>query len=151
MLSQRWINLLAKLQFKNYHIANIEYKFNYLHSEENNEETFKLGLDYKIEPINDDYSEAWVHLIFTTGDKELKNNSLYINVEIVGLFEINTENQSVNDNIDFLTINANAILFPYLRSLVSEVTSKGNESPIILPTINVVSFIKEQRKKEEGF
>lgn len=40
-------------------------------------------------------------------------------------------------------VNGVTILFPYLRSLVSDLTSKGSEPPIILPTINVAEMVKD--------
>ncbi|HDV6065568.1 TPA: protein-export chaperone SecB, partial [Staphylococcus pseudintermedius] len=39
-----------------------------------------------------------------------------------------------------------AILFPYLRSLISDVTSKGSRAPIILPPINVHEFLDNAEK-----
>jgi len=42
-------------------------------------------------------------------------------------------------------------LFPYLRSIVSDITSKGSDTPIILPTINIVALfnkLKEEKLNE---
>lgn len=54
---------------------------------------------------------------------------------MVGFFEEESE------GID-LSANAVAILFPYVRSLISDLTSKGSDDPIILPPINVNSMLE---------
>ena len=41
---------------------------------------------------------------------------------------------------DFFYGNSIAILFPYIRSMVSTVTLQANVRPLILPTLNLVSL-----------
>lgn len=57
-----------------------------------------------------------------------------ISAEIVGLFE------STEQWISKWERNALSILFPYLRSVVSTITSLSGHEPIILPTININSL-----------
>ena len=44
--------------------------------------------------------------------------------------------------------NATAILFPYLRSTLSMLTTSANDLPIFLPTMNIVRLFEEQEKKK---
>ena len=48
---------------------------------------------------------------------------------------------------DFLTINAPAIAFPYVRSYISNLTLQSGFSPIILPSVNFVKLAKKISNK----
>ena len=49
-----------------------------------------------------------------------------------------------------LEVNGTAILFPYLRSIITTITSSMGIQPIILPTMNIVKMIKEKKNKNVG-
>jgi len=65
-------------------------------------------------------------------------------VRIIGFFHYNVEEA---DNIDFekyLKINSIAILFPYIRSLVSDITGKSNIYPnYIIQVFNIAEMLSE--------
>ena len=83
-----------------------------------------------------------VNLWHTIGDQ---NTDYKISVEINGQFEIN-EHWDPSWETNML-----AILFPYLRSIVSTVTSMTGREPIIIPTINIANaFRSESDKKIDG-
>lgn len=59
-----------------------------------------------------------------------------VTVEITGYFKINTD-----ENVqEYLRVNGTAILFPYLRTFISVITSLDNSDAIVIPTINTNSF-----------
>ncbi|HDR7484752.1 TPA: protein-export chaperone SecB [Bacillus pacificus] len=66
-------------------------------------------------------------------------------VGIRGYFEL-IENIHTNGEelMRFLLTNGSAILFPYLRSILTDVTSKSDHNPIILPTLNFQRLIEKQ-------
>ena len=64
--------------------------------------------------------------------EEEENHPFLMNLVIRGFFEISERK--------FL-INAFAILFPYLRSVITDIT-KASLIPIILPTINVQNLLE---------
>ncbi len=72
----------------------------------------------------------------------LEDAPFSMNVEISGFFELAGE-----DDITRYEANAIAIMYPYLRAIVSTYTASANVSPVILPAINVNAMLK--RKKEE--
>ncbi len=46
---------------------------------------------------------------------------------------------------DYLTTSAIAILFPYLRSVIADVTARSNEFPVLnLPVANISKMLVEQ-------
>jgi len=63
-----------------------------------------------------------------------QSGSIKIEVDIVGSF-IFTEDVSVPEM--FAKVNAPAILFPYIRSYVTAMTSRAGLAPIVLPTFNM--------------
>ena len=66
-------------------------------------------------------------------------------VKIVGLFEVDKEIDT-DTRKDFAERNSIAILFPYLRALVSVYSSNANIGNLILPPINVVKYLENKRK-----
>lgn len=139
--------MLAKLQFLDYFVTDIEYKFNPMFTS-SDDEKLSPEFGYEIKMNEEDPTEALVYLSISIGEKNLKENSVYVSVTIVGHFKaFNVEDQEELEY--YFTHNTLAILYPYLRSLVSEITSKGSEAPIILPTLNIVSLIHEMKSQKE--
>lgn len=131
----------AALQFKNYHVLETVYKFNPFFSGEEKFEEPKLLFKLDVEP--DTLKQAIIGLGVEIGEKSLKHTPYYLTAKIMGIFEIENEGLSEKQILSYYKLNGVAILFPYLRSLVSDLSSKGNEAPIILPTVNVAAMIKE--------
>jgi preprotein translocase subunit SecB len=64
------------------------------------------------------------------------DNGVSISLEYMGLFETEVEITEEFQQGKFVTINAPAIIFPYLRSFVTTFTVNAGLNPVILPTIN---------------
>jgi preprotein translocase subunit SecB len=75
-----------------------------------------------------------------------KGDSAYVNVEALGTysFEDDLEDSMLSN---FFYLNAPAILFPYLRSYISTLTTLSGIPPINLPTLNLVGFREQLKKK----
>jgi preprotein translocase subunit SecB len=48
---------------------------------------------------------------------------------------------------EIMEINGTAILFPYLRAVVTQLTAAANLPPVYLPTINLFEMFKAQENK----
>ena len=46
--------------------------------------------------------------------------------------------------------NGIAILYPYLRSIVTDASRMANVAPVILPTMNVALYLKGKKKKSSS-
>lgn len=66
-----------------------------------------------------------------------------VKAEVLGYFTLKNEEANVPD---FLTRNAPAILFPYVRAYVSLLTSLSGKGTINLPTLNLSGLEGELRK-----
>lgn len=124
------------IELNNYRITNIEYttfetqeELNYF-EDENGTISATVG-------TTEDNKEARIVLSTTIlkSDEE-QMDFKKVTVEITGYFKINTD-----ENVqEYLRVNGTAILFPYLRTFISVITSLDNSDAIVIPTINTNSF-----------
>lgn len=97
------------------------------HVEENPElRKYKVSLDSRI----------------VSNDSDVVN----IRIKIYGIFSCQCEDQNIKDQL--LSKNAVAILFPYLRSQISMVTTQPYSAPIVIPAININALFDEAKKQE---
>lgn len=140
-------NIESALRFIDYFINKIEFY--------NNEdfEEMPVSIDFsitrKIEYINDEDNTFLVTLDIRIFENASENNYPFsMNISITGIFEIDDNN--VKDKENFAEVNSIAILFPYLRSIVSTYTANANVQPLILPPINVVRMIQEDKESDSS-
>ena len=134
---------MASLIFKDYIVDKMYFKANPNYKEEENGIT--INPDISVEISND--NEIAIVKIDADINEDLDNPVYQVSVTIIGVFEFN---QKEADEIKFdelLISNAIAILYPYLRSLVSELTNKSNNYPNFnLPVMNIVQMLKDNDK-----
>jgi preprotein translocase subunit SecB len=68
----------------------------------------------------------------------IEDDNKYLNIQIVasGLFEFD-KNLTDLEKQAFFSVNAPAILFPYVRAYITTLTSLSGIKPVILPTLNM--------------
>lgn len=72
-----------------------------------------------------------------------------INLTISGYFEI-TDNKLETKKIhEFLGVNGTAILLPYLRSIISMVSSFDASDGLIFPTLNVSDLFSNEKSEDK--
>ena len=64
-----------------------------------------------------------------------KEHNLDLNMRIHGFFSYDGDN--MDEVRSFIGINSPAILFPYIRAYVSNITALGGMQPVIMPTLNL--------------
>lgn len=100
-----------------------------------------LQLDLDAE-VKDDSPFCELTLTIHMND-ELKH--VVVDIILTGYFEaMNCDKKQRNA---FISMNAPAILFPYIRAYVSSLTAQSGIAPIIMPTINLVKQGEELLKK----
>lgn len=129
------------LKFEGYKIKKLSIKEDGFNK---NEKDNEFGIYYKIVP-NKEKNFNKVNIIegikiFTSND-----NKYTIEVLISGDFSIDRTSSEFTE--DLLTANCGAILYPYLRCLISLLSSQVNEK-ILLPTMNFYEFIKDISEKD---
>ncbi len=68
---------------------------------------------------------------------------IIVDIEVSGYFDTN-ELETLEQIEEHLIVNGTAIVFPYIRSMVSMLSSLDSENAIILPTINTTNFLKSE-------
>lgn len=135
----------SPLIFKDYIITEAYIKTN-IHYRRNNDEPVEIKQDFKAEIAYSMDETSFVEIEF---EIENKKNELpfELSITIVGFFELRDLNYSEEEYVDLLKRNAIAILFPYLRSAITDLTSKTNAfNPLILPPMNFVAMLEEENK-----
>lgn len=74
--------------------------------------------------------------------KITSNTEFALDIELVGCFENNEEDQTIKEEIN--KVNTLAIMFPYLRAEVSLVTAQPNFPTIDLPVVNINALLEGQ-------
>ena len=126
------------LRFIRYEVNEIYFK---------NNSNFKLNkygtpIDLKIIPtvdIEDKNMNITLQIVIFEG-AEQTNKPFEMKVNITGYF------MAEGCNPETLKANAIAILYPYVRAIVSTYTANANITPLILPTINVNKLIEDQEE-----
>ena len=76
-----------------------------------------------------------------------QNYPFEMEVVLKGFFSIDSADSNVD--ISFFKTNAVAILFPYLRAIVSSYTANANIAPVILPAMNINEYIRKKYQKKK--
>ncbi|WP_342756720.1 protein-export chaperone SecB [Kineothrix sedimenti] len=139
-------NIKSSLTFQNYVVDYLEFKNNVEFNGEEVKVDFEIAPDFE---INEDKTEMIVILnLVIFRDAENLNLPFEMSLRVFGVFSMNVE----DENIERYKRNAVAILYPYIRAIVTNYTANANVNPLMLPTINVNKLIdiKEENKKKQN-
>ncbi|MEB6835676.1 protein-export chaperone SecB [Staphylococcus simulans] len=139
---------MASIGFKTYNFNHISYSKN-KELDIENVDTFEVNSDFSAK-VAFENEEAYIIMDCQIGNNE-PNCPFIINMQLTGVFDIEYENdvEDINRLKILLTQNAIAILYPYIRSLVSDLTSKANMfDTFIMPVVNVAKMMEENNRIE---
>lgn len=131
------------MRFENYIVkkAIFEYNIEYEGNEEGIDINFDIDVDFD---VDSEKGELFVFLKTIIFDEPIKNNYPFrMEIELLGAF---TMTSGLEKDVNDFKANAVAILFPYVRSIVSSYTANANVEPLILPTINVNRYLQDKNK-----
>lgn len=127
----------SKLSFINYKVKEVILKQN----DNFHNEGKPINVDFKLEH-NTTISKniMKINLIVTIFDKAEENNyPFYMKTILEGEFALE------GDNIEAFEINGIALLYPYIRSIISTYTANSNMPTLVLPPINVANYYKNRK------
>lgn len=128
---------VAAIQFIGYRITKIDYDCNPSFEFPSGEIAYKFIFNKSLFVLSKEEVQENVCVdVFFSENDDITDAPFRLSVEIAGRFRCTTEWKSE------LEPNVLAIMFPYLRSIVSTVTCNSGREPIILPTINIASLFK---------
>ena len=134
-------SIKSSFQFNDYIVKNVVFELNNeLLSNNPVELDFKLDTDFYLNELRDQAMVEVQCIIFE--DYIEKGLPFYIKVDIVGNFSLNGD-FTHDEVIDLCRLNATAILFPYLRAFVSNLTALAGVPILLLPTVNIQKFLED--------
>lgn len=133
-----------KIEFKNYIVNSFGYRLNpnFSNNDDNN-----LSMNFKIKSLIDINDKGiFVNLEASVGKEEDEECPFIVDIDLTGFFKIDTNKiDEVKKFKESLAPNLIAILFPYLRSLISDITTKNNMFPTFtLPVMNIYAMLEEE-------
>ncbi len=133
----------SALYFDDYIVDSISFKNN---PKCNEEETF---IDFTVDPqttVGEDKKSMVVKLTVHIFKDAVKNNYPFeMSVTVEGFYRLEMQDEDILK----YERNAIAILYPYIRAIVSNFTATANVNPLILPAINVNKLIEVQNMEEK--
>lgn len=141
---------MAVIEFKGYKVVKYKYERNEGFIR-NPEEKISVESDLNAE-TKISKNEAFISMAVVVGSLEDTSSPFRVETLIKGYFEYNFEEDEGQIGFkNFLEVNGVAILYPYLRSLISNITNMSNEFPgYNMPTINVHEVLKESKEKNDS-
>lgn len=131
---------MATIEFKDYIIDKMQYQENDNYDHES--DSLDVGVEFSAS-VAYEKNKGIVILMVALGDESNVQCPFTVYTSIKGIFEYELENEeeeSEKDDLrELMSTNAIAILYPYLRSVVSDITLRANNYPVfVLPVVNVV-------------
>lgn len=133
------MNSKSDLIFKNYFVDKIEYYNN----ESYNNESVDINAGFSFSTKHDENN---ANILFVSLKANIFKDALKCNYPFEFSLEITGEFEA--KDVDTFTGNCLAILFPYLRAIISTYTAAANVMPLILPAINITKLLEENSSKE---
>lgn len=124
-----------KIQLKHWIVEDLKFKID---NKKSRKGAFELGYGAHFPESNREF-----HIPFKIS---IKDADFIISSTVVYVFEVDKEIDEEFKNSPFVSINAPAIAFPYLRAFLSNFTLQAGFQPIVLPSINFVEFSQKNKK-----
>ena len=135
-------NIECKIQMLDLYFS--KYSF----SQERNkkiEEEYSTSFNINYAENNDDDSKIKVTIDTSVSDK---GGELALELQAVGIFNIEKENTEKSIYEHLVQVNTVAIMFPFIRSQISLLTTQPGIKPIMLPPINLNALIDSNNNEE---
>ena len=74
----------------------------------------------------------------------------FIDIDTEATFTFKAELSEMEGLMNYFVKNAPAIVFPYIRSYISTLTTQSGYKPILLPTLNLIGLAEQLKKNIES-
>ena len=135
---------MSSLQFKDYFLNEVSYRKNPNFDQTNSTINLQPELSAQI-LIKKSENLAYVNLVTKQGNINFEDSAFEIIVDIVGEFTFTLDETEFDIDFEtFLKENGLAILWSYIRPIVSDMITRGNEFPnFILTVVNVKKMLSD--------
>lgn len=126
------------ISLEKYEVDEINFSRTLTDEDKENSEVFDVNFSGG---LTEDEKYGKVTISVTCLDKETFRK---VTVTVSGYFLLNdTENIK-----EYLIVNGSAIIFPYVRSILSMVTSFDSETAVLIPTVNILDLMKDKSESK---
>lgn len=133
------------LKFNRYEVIEFDFKTN-----ENYIKQDKNPVDIKFAFSDEKSGENNFKIKITVylNNEKFKDDGkqFYLKATLVGHFTFIGYDPNNDTHLAIIKQNTAAILFPYIRSLISHITLEAQIDPVLLPTLNLINYFKDQEK-----
>lgn len=132
-------NSVSSLKFVNYVVDRVEFYNN----PEFEADEVSIKFDIRPEYIEEDGDLMLILDVDVFKNAVANNYPFELFVKMIGYFKLEGDG-----DINRYRNNALAIMYPYIRSLVTGYTANSNVTPLILPVINVNAMFNKDKKQQ---
>lgn len=132
-----------KYDFKGISVEELTYKLNRIRLEPNQKLDIKPQFARQVRKANDNAKLVFISLAVKIESTEAEPKPFNIDCGIVGIFELETDTYTPEEERSFV-IEATQLLYPYLRSAVTNLTAQAYINPLNLPVINGPIFPEDR-------
>ena len=135
----------TKFSFRDFRITSVQYSIN--QSVQLKEgQSVELSTDMALQPHYDQKTRV---LSLVMGIQQNNQNSPFI-FEVQGAASFQFEGEPSQGFLDLLSnVNCPAIMFPYMREFIAELTRRGGFAPFHLPPVNFVKLAEDRKRLQE--
>ncbi len=138
------------LTFHNYFIDELIFKRNLSYQKEIDADVVKgnFNIEYHSTDEKNKLKVSVTTQLFDDSFSEEKN-PFFLYLTVSGLFEF-SQDEKVGKKLADKVLKANsiAILYPYIRSIITNITASANIPPVIMPPINTYKLIDVKESEE---
>ena len=132
-----------RYDFKGITTEELSYKLNRVQIAPNQRLDIKPQFARQVRKPNDNHKLIFISLAVKIESTEKEPKPFDLNVNLVGVFELEKEDYNAQEERAFV-IEATQLLYPYLRSTVSNLTAQAYISPLNLPVITGAIFPEDR-------
>lgn len=132
-----------KYDFKGITTEELSYKINRVQIAPNQRLDIKPQFARQVRKPNDNKKLVFISLAVKIESTEAEPKPFDLRVTLVGVFELDSDNYTAQEERSFV-IEATSLLYPYLRTAVSNLTAQAFVTPLVLPVISGPIFPEDR-------
>mgnify|MGYP001561571592 CR=1 FL=1 len=135
----------TKFNFRDFRITSVQYSIN--QSVQLKEgQTVEISTNMAVQPHYDQKTRV---LSLVMGIQQTNQSSPFL-FEVQGAASFQFESEPSQRFLDLLSnVNCPAIMFPYMREFIAELTRRGGFAPFHLPPVNFVKVAEDRKRLQE--
>ena len=130
-----------KFDFKGITAEELSFKLNHVKLEPDTKLDIKPQFSRQVRKVNGNEKVNFIVLSVKIASTEKEPKPFDINVTLVGIFEVETANESEERSF---VIEGTKLIYPYLRSAVTNLTANAYIAPLNLPVITGPIFPEDR-------